>query len=164
MAHHRSEAAVFAITAVWTLAGSYGSGKAAVQHRHDPARTGRGLVRHPDCRRNHGLCLAHQCGMLYWGCNAATFFVALQIFASRTDRGLAASRPHVFRPCHDIVGPLQELYGGGEVLWLFEPFPRFVPQFGPFPYGTSTPRLSNCFCPLHCSAPSPRNGGEVSMS
>ena len=128
------EAAVFAITAVWTLAGLTG----LVRLRFSTVMIPLGLVVVWCAIQIAGGTTAYawrtNVAMLYWGCNAATFFVALQIFASRR---IGVSLLHAlmfFGLAMSIVGPLQELYGGGKVLWLFEPFPRFVPQFGPFPY------------------------------
>jgi hypothetical protein len=71
---------------------------------------------------------------LYWGCNAATFFVALQVFSSRQMRNWLVHALIFFALALSIVAPLQALYGGDKVFWLFEPNPNFIPQFGPFPY------------------------------
>ena len=71
---------------------------------------------------------------LYWGCNAVTFFVALQIFSSRQMRNWLVHALIFSALALSIVAPLQALYGGDKVLWLFEPYPNFIPQFGPFPY------------------------------
>ena len=71
---------------------------------------------------------------LSWACNAATFFVALQIFSSRQMRSWLVHALVFFALALSIVAPLQALYGGDKVLWLFEPYPNFIPQFGPFPY------------------------------
>jgi O-antigen ligase len=71
---------------------------------------------------------------LYWGCNAATFFVALQIFSSRQVRNWLVHALVFFSLALSIAAPLQALYGGDKVFGLFEPYPNFIPQFGPFPY------------------------------
>ena len=71
---------------------------------------------------------------LYWACNAATFFVALQIFSSRQMRSWLVHALVFFALVLSIMAPLQALYGGDKVFWLFEPYPNFIPQFGPFPY------------------------------
>lgn len=71
---------------------------------------------------------------LYWACNAATFFVALQIFSSRQMRSWLVHALVFFALALSIVAPLQALYGGDKVFGLFEPYPNFTPQFGPFPY------------------------------
>ncbi len=72
--------------------------------------------------------------MLYWGCNLATFSVALQIFASSRARDVMLQALVWFGVLLAILSPVQQIYGGDKVLWFFQPFPDFVPQFGPFPY------------------------------
>jgi hypothetical protein len=71
---------------------------------------------------------------LYWACNAATFLIALQVFSSRQMRSWLVHALVFIALALSIVAPLQALYGGGKVFWLFEPYPNFTPQFGPFPY------------------------------
>jgi O-antigen ligase len=72
--------------------------------------------------------------MLYWGCNLATFFISLQIFSSRLMRGRLLQALVLFGLALSIAAPVQALYGGEKVLWIFQPSPDFIPQFGPFPY------------------------------
>jgi len=128
------EAAIFFLTAVWVVARLTGRVRLHYNHLLIPValivlwgalQIATGTTANP---------FRTKVAALYWGCNAATFFVALQIFSSRHMRSRLVHALVFFALALSIVAPLQALYGGDKVLWLFEPYPHFIPQFGPFPY------------------------------
>jgi hypothetical protein len=128
------EAAIFLLMAAWMVAGF--TGKVRLNYNHLLLPLGlivvwgtlqlvTGTTANP---------FRTKVAALYWACNAATFFIALQIFSSRRMRSWLVHALVFFALALSIVAPLQALYGGNKVFWLFEPYPNFTPQFGPFPY------------------------------
>ena len=128
------EAAVFSLLAVWAVAGLAGK----VELRFSAAMIPLALVLvWGAVQIAAGLTIYPWRGkvaILYWACNLATFFIALQVSADGRARSWFLQSLVLLGFLLSILGPLQELYGGGKVLFFFEPEPRFVPQFGPFPY------------------------------
>ncbi len=128
------EAAIFILLATWMVAGLTGHVKLRYHHLLIPLGTiaiwgavqiAAGTTVYP---------FRTKVSALYWGCNFATFFISLQIFSSRRIRSWLVEALVFFALALSIVAPLQALYGGDQVFWLFEPSPNFIPQFGPFPY------------------------------
>lgn len=128
------EAAIFLLMAAWMVAGLSGHAKLHYSHLLLPLglivlwgalQLATGATAYP---------FRTKVAALYWACNAATFFIALQIFSSRQTRSWLVHALVLFALALSIVAPLQALYGGDKVFWLFDPYPNFTPQFGPFPY------------------------------
>lgn len=128
------EAAIFCLLAVWAVAGLTGK----IELRFSTAMIPLGLVLvWGAIQIAFGLTVYQWPGkvaILYWACNLATFFIALQVASDRRTRSWFLQALVLFGVILSIIGPLQELYGGGKVLFFFEPAPRYIPQFGPFPY------------------------------
>ncbi len=128
------EAAVFLLMAAWMVAGFTGKVRLHYNHLMLPLgsivlwgalQIAAGTTAYP---------FRTKVASLYWACNAATFLVALQIFSSRQVRNWLVHALVFFALALSIAAPLQALYGGDKVFGLFEPYPNFIPQFGPFPY------------------------------
>lgn len=128
------EAVIFGVLIVWCVAGLTGK----IEIRCSTAMIPLGLILvWGALQMGTGITVYRwmtRVSLLYWGCNFATFFIALQVCSSRQMRSRFLQALVLLGLLLSLIGPLQELYAGGKVLFFFDPDPRFIPQFGPFPY------------------------------
>ncbi|MDE3197306.1 MAG: O-antigen ligase family protein [Acidobacteriota bacterium] len=128
------EAAIFCLAAAWGIAGLTG----AIRIRFSIAMIPLSLILiWAAIQIGTGITIYSwqtKVSILYWGCNLATFFIALQVSSSARSRSIFLQTLVLLGLLLSLIGPLQELYGGGKVLFFFTPDPHFIPQFGPFPY------------------------------
>ena len=128
------EAAVFTVAAAWALVGI--SGRVKIQY--SPILIPLALIVIWGALQialgTSAYAFATKFGILYWACNALAFFIALQIFASAHAKGWLIQALLFFGLALAIASPVQALYSPNTVMWVFDPLPNFVPQFGPFPY------------------------------